>query len=283
MRPALLGACAALRVLRCCLQDFWVAALWKKLMDVRVLGANQTTAIAVTTTTAMPAAGADPEADKWVLARDQSCNFGEPYNGTPSVLFLGKVGSAAECQAKCASQPGPNKCKAFSWCGDCGKGGNDEWVDTCYGRLDEQWALHPVHGAVSGCDKTLAKCVPTLPPPPPPPAPTPLAVRTFAHCSKLKAGAVVFAVAVSPCVRTEAVDLRFPGATSLTTWWLDAKAAADDMVRLNGKNLTVSVDSPLPSLEGEAAQGSRATVPAGGVCAVGFVQAEYSAPVAACR
>ena len=260
------------------MQDFWVAALWKKLMGVRVLGANQTTT-----------AGADAEAtageDEWVLARDQSCNFGEPYNGTASVLFFGKVGSAAECQAKCTAhqQPGPKRCKAFSWCGDCGKGGDDEWTDTCYGRLDEQWALHPVHGAVSGCDKTLAKCVPTQPPPPPPPAPTPLAVRTFAHCSKLKVGAVMFAVAVSPCVRTEAVDLRFPGATSLTTWWLDATAAADDMVRLNGRNLSVSVDSPLPSLEGEAARGSRATVPAGGVCAVGFVQAEYSAPAAACQ
>jgi hypothetical protein len=111
--------------------EFWVAALWNKLMDVRVLGAN------ATNTTAATAAAA--------VVSD-----------------------------------------------------------------DDTWLVKPGFSSVP------------LAPPPAPPAPPPalhaLAVRTFAHCSKLKAGAVMFAVAVSPCVRTESVDLRLPKANTLTTW-----------------------------------------------------------------
>jgi|EP01046_Picozoa_sp_COSAG06_P034269 hypothetical protein len=115
-----------------------------------------------------------------------------------------------------------------------------------------------------------------------------LEVRTFAHCSKLTKGAVVFAVAVSPCVRNETLDLDFKGATKLTAWWLSARSPSDDMISLNGKNLTVYVDGPLPSLDGMPVSvgdsySSSVTMPTTGVCTVGFVEAQYSSPVAACQ
>ena len=253
--------------------DFWVAAFWKKLMDVRVIGANATN----TTTAVQPAvtAGAETDADTWVLAQGMSCNFGEPVNGTDTVPMLGHTKTAAECQAKCVAYSKP--CKSWSHCGSCG----GEWTDTCYGRLDDKWVLNPVPQATSGCDKSKEACVP--PPPPPPPPPPQFEVRTFAHCSKLVPGAVMYAVAVSPCVRTETLDLTFPTATKLTTWWLSALDPGDDMISLNGKNLTVSADAPLPSMEGVAATGDSTVMPATGVCTVGFVQAEYSSPVAACQ
>jgi hypothetical protein len=280
--------------------DFWIAALWKKLMDVRVIGAN--TANTTATVPASAAAeGSSGDMDAWVLAKGMSCNFGEPANGTDTVPLLGKVRSYAECQAKCVDYAKP--CKAWSWCGDCG----GEWTDTCYGRLDNKWVLSAVPAAISGCDKSKGACVP--PPPPPPPPPPQFEVRTFAHCSKLVHGAVMYAVAVSPCVRTETVDLTFPTATKLTTWWLSALDVGDDMISLNGeqlsrsintcclrslsgcgccvffagRNLTVSVDAPLPTLEGMAVAGDSTTMPTTGVCTVGFVQAEYSSPVAACQ
>ena len=84
-------------------------------------------------------------------------------------------------------------------------------------------------------------------------------------------------------VYTDSIDLHFPSAVKLTTWWLSAKSAANDMLQLNGKNLTVAVDAPLPSLDGVlAAATDITTVPALGVCKSGFVQAEYSEPLAAC-
>ena len=240
-------------------------------MDVRVLGAN-----ASNTSVATLATGAeDSEGDTWLMAPGSSCNFGEPYNGTDTVKLLGKLKSSEDCKAKCAAyNAGGERCKSFSWC-SAGCGG--EWANTCYGRLDDQWELMIVQSAVSGCDRSLSKCVP--PPPPPPPS---LAVRTFAHCSKLRRGAVMFAVAATPCVRNESIDLHFPGATNLTTWWLSALSPADDMISLNGRNLTVSVTAPLPDLEGEAQQGGGATMPASGVCTVGFVEAQYETAVEAC-
>ena len=262
--------------------DFWVAALWNKLMAVRVLGANNTNMTAAT------AAAAVVSDDTWMVKPGFSCNFGGAYNGSTNVTFYGKTNSSAECQAKCAaSRQSTKPCKAFSWFGNIGSAGN-KWTDTCYGRLDDVWALSPLGPAISGCDKSLhlegkwAGCVATLPPAPPPAPPPALAVRTFAHCSKLKAGAVMFAVAVSPCVRTEIVDLRFPEAKMLTTWWLSGLSPSDDMISLNGANLTVSVDAPLPTLDGVGVPGDVTAVPATGVCTVGFVQAEYSEPVAAC-
>ena len=109
------------------------------------------------------------------------------------------------------------------------------------------WELHPVAGVTSGCDikYSKTKCVATPPPPPPPPPPPgPPALRTFAQCSKTTPGAVTYALVVAPCTRTEALELQFPGATSLTAWWLSAggegpSAPAADMISLNGKNLTV--------------------------------------------
>ena len=274
--------------------DFWVAALWNKLMDVRVLGANTTNAtVQAASVASVPTAAADdiwevsvPTAaadDIWEVKPGFSCNFGLPYKGTASVPFYGKMNSSEECQAKCAASRQSSKpCKAYSWCGP-GCGG--EWSNTCYGRLDDVWMLSHVMSATSGCDKSLhqtgkwAGCVPTAPPPPPPPA---LVVRTFAHCSKIKSGAVMFAVSVSPCVRTEPVDIHFPTAKTLTTWWLSGLSPGDDMISLNGVNLTVSLDAPLPSLDGMKVPGAATTLPATGVCTVGFVQAEYSEPVAAC-
>ena len=101
--------------------------------------------------------------DTWVLAKGESCNWGSPASGTATVPYYGKVNSSAECQAKCvAARSSSTKCKAFSWCGSCG----GIWTDRCYGRLDDEWTLHSVGGAVSGCDKSLAKC--TLAPPPKP-------------------------------------------------------------------------------------------------------------------
>ena len=84
--------------------DFWVAALWKKLMGVRVLGANTTnttgtraTDAAITTPTILSASGSSiATADDWVIAKGYSCNFGEPAGGTKTVPLLGHVNSSAE-------------------------------------------------------------------------------------------------------------------------------------------------------------------------------------------
>ena len=264
--------------------DFWIAALWNKLMGVKVLGANATNTtthytvadVAPTPIALAFASGkshSEQTADDWLIAKGFSCNFGDPVNGTETIPFFGRVQSSTECQAKCEASA--KTCYAWSWCGP-GCGG--EWADTCYGRLDKTWTLNSVPAAVSGCDKSKAPCVP--PPPPPPP---PLAVTTYAHCSKVKQGAVVFAISASPCVRSESIDLRFPGATKLTTWWLSALSPSDDMISLNGQNLTVSVAAPLPSLDGSASSDTSVTVPSTGVCTVGFVQVEYSSPVPACQ
>ena len=93
----------------------------------------------------------------------------------------------------------------------------------------------------------------------------------------------MFAVAATPCVRNESLGLHFPGATKLTQFWLSATTLSADMIALNGKNLSVAVDDPLPPFEGKPTpQGDRVTMPASGVCTVGFVEAVYAAPVPAC-
>ena len=93
---------------------------------------------------------------------------------------------------------------------------------------------------------------------------------------------VMYAVAVSPCVRDESISLHFPAATSLTTWWLSASTPSADTVSLNGKNLTVDLEAPLPSLDGAAVTGSITTLPGSGVCTVGFVEAQYTNNLKAC-
>lgn len=81
--------------------DFWIAALWKKLMGVRVLGAN-TTNITAAVTVGRDTADTQ-EQDSWVVVPGYSCNFGLPYNGTDAVPFYGKTNSSAACQAECAA------------------------------------------------------------------------------------------------------------------------------------------------------------------------------------
>ena len=232
----------------------------------------------------MPAHDQDDDgknSDQWLIVHGQSSDWGphNSVNGSVDAPLYGVgVKTWQECQALCVSATNaePSKpCKSWSWC-DSNCGG--EWSLRCFGRLDDTWTLHSVAGVTSGCDKSLGKCVP--PPPPPPPAP---AARVFAHCSKLTKGAVMFAVAATPCVRNVSLELRFPEATKLTQWWLSAAAPAHDMVSLNGKNLSVSVAGPLPTLGGEAAPpGERVTMPASGVCTVGFVEVVYATPVPAC-
>ena len=57
---------------------------------------------------------------------------------------------------------------------------------------------------------------------------------------------------------------------------------AADMISLNGENLSVSVDAPLPSLAGVTSGGDSVTLQAGDVCVAGFVEVMYAEPVAAC-
>ena len=151
----------------------------------------------------------------------------------------------------------------------------DFWVAALWNKLmgvavlgSNQTQQAHTQQAAGRCNAASESCVPTL--------------RTFAHCSKRVPGSVAFAVAVSPCSRTEALVLRFVGARSLTTYMLtSAGSARRDTVDLNGENLTVSIGSA-PSLQGRAVAGDTVTVPAEGACAVGFVEAEYAQPVAAC-
>jgi hypothetical protein len=72
--------------------DFWIAALWQKLMGARAIGANTTNA-AVAVPAVAAAEGSNGDVDTWVLAKMVSCNFGEPVNGTDIVPLLGKVKS----------------------------------------------------------------------------------------------------------------------------------------------------------------------------------------------
>jgi hypothetical protein len=128
--------------------------------------------------------------------------------------------------------------------------------------------MESMERAGSSCDNALESCAPTL--------------RTFAHCSKRVPGAIAFAVAVSPCTRTEALVLRFVGARTLTTYMLtSADSAGQDTIKLNGQNLTVSTGN-VPTLQGRVVAGDTVVVPAEGECAVGFVEAEYAQPAAAC-
>ena len=62
---------------------------------------------------------------------------------------------------------------------------------------------------------------------------------------------------------------------------MSGASAGHDGVSLNGNNLTVVIGST-PTLQGRAVAGDTMTVPAEGACAVGFVEAEYAQPVAAC-
>ena len=122
----------------------------------------------------------------------------------------------------------------------------------------------------------LSSSGPTLTNEPPP------TLRTFAHCSRRIPGAVAFAVAVSPCARTEALVLRFAGARTLTTYMLmSAGGVGHDALDLNGEKLNVSIGHA-PTLQGKTVQGDTVVVPAVGACAVGFVEAEYTQTVAAC-
>ena len=97
---------------------------------------------------------------------------------------------------------------------------------------------------------------------------------------------MTFAIAITPCVRAEgaeeAITLSFPGATTLTQYWLSSGAPSDSIVNLNGKDLIVGVDLPLPLFQGAQVQGSDVVIPAAGVCTVGFVRVGYTQPVAAC-
>ena len=268
-------------------------------MGVEVLGANTTGTTTSTTTTsavaAAAAAAADGSSDQWVVVHGQSSAYQAcgPEGSKTVPLYGRNVTSWQACQTLCAAHQekagNGGKCEVFSW---CGPGCGEEWGGRCFGRLDGVWALHPVGAAVSGCDKTLSKCalVPPPPPPlpPPPPPPPPPAVRVFAHCSKATPGAVVFAVAASPCVRDESLPLTFPDATRLTVWMLSAYAPSDDMVALNGRNLTIDADNKvLPSLAGKVvAGGATVHIPSraeGAVCGVGFVEARYAQPVPACQ
>ena len=116
-------------------------------------------------------------------------------------------------------------------------------------------------------------------PPPRPPAPT---LRTFAHCSKRVPGTVAFAVAVSPCTRTEALTLHFAGARTLTAYMLTSVGGAGrDALNLNGEELVAGTGT-VPTLQGRRVAGDTVTVPAEGSCAVGFVEVEYAQPVGAC-
>ena len=93
--------------------DFWVAALWKKLMGVRVLGATTTNAtVQVATVASIPA---DVSEDAWVVKPGFSClGPKEKGTGTTNVPFYGKVNSSGECQAKCAaSRQTPKPCKSW--------------------------------------------------------------------------------------------------------------------------------------------------------------------------
>ena len=49
---------------------------------------------------------------------------------------------------------------------------------------------------------------------------------------------------------------------------MSSGAPSDSIVSLNGKDLIVGVDLPLPSLQGAHVQGSDVDIPAAGVCTV---------------
>ena len=95
--------------------DFWVAALWKKLMGVRVLGANTTNATVQAATVASIHAAADVSEDAWVVKPGFSClGPKEQGTGTTNVPFYGTMNSSGECQAKCAaSRHTPKPCKSW--------------------------------------------------------------------------------------------------------------------------------------------------------------------------
>ena len=216
--------------------DFWIAALWSKLMDARVLEANSSAlqpqpqhhtrvplALASGPVSADDHDGDDGESDQWLIVHGQSSDWGphNSVNGSATAPLYGVgIKTWQDCQALCVSatkKPPSKPCKSWSWCGS-GCGG--DWGLRCFGRLDDTWTLHPVAAVTSGCDKSLGKCV--SPPPPPPPAP---AARTFAHCSRITPGAVMYAIATTPCVINESLSLTFPGAKQLTAWWLSVSSS----------------------------------------------------------
>ncbi len=106
-------------------------------------------------------------------------------------------------------------------------------------------------------------------------------LRAFSHCSKLTPGAVVFAVSVAGCSRNSSLFLHFPGALHVTTYLLSTQDPASDYVALNSEPLMVTPGSPVPSLDGVRHSGDMAEIPKQ-ECAVGFVEAQYAAPVPAC-
>eukprot|EP01047_Picozoa_sp_COSAG01_P081724 COSAG01_NODE_16410_length_1238_cov_1.679543_1_plen_258_part_10 len=184
--------------------DFWVAALWRRLMDVRVLGANATIAPSTVGVRARApleeeeeeeegggaegrrkegvarGGGSTPDDERWLIVHGQSSDWSAHGNpqGTPGAPLYGvNISSWQACQALCeAHQRGTFKtkpCRSWSWC-DKGCGG--QWALRCFGRLDGTWSLHPVAAVTSGCDQSLSKCTPPPPPPPPPPV-----ARVFAR------------------------------------------------------------------------------------------------------
>ena len=147
--------------------DFWVAALWNKLMSVRVLGANASasasasssrlsssssglslsspsTELPSSSSSALVSEGSDDE--QWSVVHGQSSAYQAcGPDGSASVpLYGSNVTTWQACQALCAAhQPtsGGKKCEVWSWCGEgCGA----EWGLRCFGRLDGVWALRKV-------------------------------------------------------------------------------------------------------------------------------------------
>ena len=259
--------------------DFIVAAMWRKLMDAKVLGAANTTTAVITRAASQPAPLArDHDGEGWKIFPGFSSYYRKgPLNGSALFPFLGLVDSVAGCEAKCAAWKG---CQSWSWDSSKPGTGAPGWGHRCFGQTNEQFHLDPVGGVTAGCHPSSLHC---KMPPPPPPGPT--AIRPYAHCSRATPGSVVFAISAAPCVRSpnERITLRFPGAQSLTSYWLSARAITSNIVALNGQNLTFTADGPLPSLEGAASSGDSVVMPSGGVCTVGFVEVKYAKPVPACK
>ena len=253
--------------------DFIVAAMWRKLMAVEVLGTtNATTAV---TSPALVSRGLDGEG--WKTFPGFSSSFRKcPLNGSALFPYLGTVDSVADCEAKCAARRG---CQSWSWDSSKPGMGAPGWGHRCYGQMNEQFHLDAVGSVTAGCHPSSPYC--KMPPPPP----RPTAIRPYAHCSRATPGSVVFAISAAPCVRspTERITLRFPGAQSLTSYWLSARAITANIIALNGQNLTFTADGPLPSLEGAVSSGDSVVMPSGGVCTVGFVEVKYAKPVLACK
>eukprot|EP00039_Didymoeca_costata_P009823 m.131086 g.131086 ORF g.131086 m.131086 type:complete len:643 (-) comp14613_c0_seq6:48-1976(-) len=233
--------------------DFWVAALWNKLMDVQVLNVSLSNMTVHTKIVK----------DKWLVAeKSSSCFNQEGPNGTENIPLLGSVNSIEECEALCEQREG---CKSCSWADTTvGK----VWALKCFGRMDDVWELTSHDGVTSACDQSRGPCVP---PPPPPPQ-----IRSFAHCSKnTKDGkTVTFAIAAGVSLLPQGIQVNIAGAEKLVVYALFSNGPADDWLLLNGKNITAT-----SSLEGLLVNGDTYTLPPH---SVGFIEATFASPVQAC-